>query len=81
MDRGRAGPAAELDVRRSYPPWEPDRDSALLATATARLEVRERRRPYPVATGGTALGDDGAGQNGSRSIIEQSGSGRRRTTC
>ena len=22
-----------------------------------RLEVRERRRPYPVATGGTALGD------------------------
>ncbi|HZI80568.1 MAG TPA: TonB-dependent receptor [Vicinamibacterales bacterium] len=24
-----------------------------------RLEVRERRRPYPVATGGTALGDRG----------------------
>jgi len=24
---------AEIDVRRSYPPWEPDLDSALLATA------------------------------------------------
>ena len=26
---------AEIDVRRSYPPWEPDLDSALLATAKA----------------------------------------------
>ena len=26
---------AEIDVRRSYPPWEPDLDSALLSTAQA----------------------------------------------
>ena len=31
--------AAEIDVRRSYPPWEPDLDADLLATAT-RTHVR-----------------------------------------
>ena len=30
---------AEIDVRRSYPPWEPDLESALLATAR-RTQLR-----------------------------------------
>ena len=31
---------AEIEVRRSYPPWEPDLDSSLLSTAARRRYAR-----------------------------------------
>ncbi len=44
---------AEIEVRRSYPPWEPDLDSALLATARAtHLRLFETDPALTVVHGG-----------------------------
>src|SRR5262249_39611958 len=43
---------AEIDVRRSYPPWEPDLESPLLATARETQRQAFGTGPTPVVVHG-----------------------------